>query len=75
MHHSRLHHLARLVHFKSFKPTKMLLTLFNIFLSIIELCQLVLEVNKELFRIVKRTLIASERKSVKNETVVVTGRS
>ena len=53
----------------------MLLTLFNIFLSIIELCQLVLEVNKELFRIVKRTLIASERKSVKNETVVVTGRS
>lgn len=53
----------------------MLLTLFNIFLSIIELCQLVLVVNQELFRIVKRMLIAPERKSVKNETVVVTGKA
>ena len=52
----------------------MLLTLFNIFLSIIELCQLVLVVNQELFRIIKRALIAPERKSVKNETVLVTGR-
>lgn len=51
----------------------MLLTLFNIFLSIIELFQLIIQVNKELFIIFKRLLIRPECKNIKGETVVITG--
>jgi len=51
----------------------MLLCLFNIFLSIIELLYLIIEINKELFRIIKRLIISEDRKSVENETVVITG--
>ena len=53
----------------------MLLFLFNIFLSIIELLQLILEVNKELFKTIKRAIISPDSKNVKGETVIVTGKN
>lgn len=51
----------------------MMLLLFKIFLSAIELINLIVQVNSQLFQMIRETFFPPKRKSVQHKIVVITG--